>query len=136
MCSSDLEIVTCILLLLKRPTISQLFQFRSVCGIFFVNHLAPPSINRDVKISFLDLEFMLLLLNLIAFIVSIVGVFEQLARYTMRYQESDFTSWPLFFLIFLQLLLTLLLLYFSLLTSTSSSIVAVLIAKAGHVWVS
>ena len=49
-----------------------------------------------------------------------------------------FTSWPLFFLIFLQLLLTPLLLYFysSLLTSTSSSIVAVLIAKAGHVWVS
>ena len=46
-----------------------------------------------------------------------------------------FTSWPLFFLIFLQLLLTLLflLLYFY---STSSSIVAVLIAKAGHVWVS
>ena len=46
-----------------------------------------------------------------------------------------FTSWPLFFLIFLQLLLTLLflLLYFY---STSSSIVAVLIAVAGHVWVS
>ena len=41
-----------------------------------------------------------------------------------------FTSWPLFFLIFLQLLLTLLLLL------SSSSIVAVLIAKAGHVWVS
>ena len=43
---------------------------------------------------------------------------------------------PLFFLIFLQLLLTLLLLlfsYFSLLTS--SSIVAVLIAKPGHVWI-
>ena len=43
---------------------------------------------------------------------------------------------PLFFLICLQLLLTLLLLlfsYFSLLTS--SSIVAVLIAKAEHVWV-
>ena len=38
-----LEIVTCKLLLLKRPTISQFFQFRSVCGIFFLNHLAPPS---------------------------------------------------------------------------------------------
>ena len=48
-----------------------IFQFRSVCGKFFLNHLAPPSINMDVKISFLDLEFMLLLLNLIAFIVSI-----------------------------------------------------------------
>ena len=48
-----------------------------------------------------------------------------------------FTSWPLFFLIFLQLLLTLLLLYFSYSSLlTSSSIVAVLIAKAGHVWVS
>ena len=41
------------------------------------------------------------------------GVFEQLARYTMRYQESEFTSWPLFFLIFLQLLHTLLLLLYS-----------------------
>ena len=38
-----LEIVTCKLLLLKRPTISQVFQFRSVCDIFFPNHLAPPS---------------------------------------------------------------------------------------------
>ena len=32
-----LEIVTCKLLLLKRPTISQFFQFRFVCGIFFRN---------------------------------------------------------------------------------------------------
>ena len=47
-----------------------------------------------------------------------------------------FTSWPLFFLFFLQLLLTLLLLYFSSSLLTSSSIVAVLIAKAGYVWVS
>ena len=38
-----LDIVTCNLLLLKRPTISQFFQFRSVCGTFFLNHLAPPS---------------------------------------------------------------------------------------------
>ena len=38
-----LEIVTCKLLLLKRPTISQFIQFRFVCGIFFLNHLAPPS---------------------------------------------------------------------------------------------
>ena len=49
-----------------------------------------------------------------------------------------FTSWPLFFLIFLQLLLTqqlpqfYQLLYFC----PTSIIVAVLIAKAGHVWVS
>ena len=43
----------------------------------------------------------------------------------------------LFFIIFLQLLLTLLLLYFSYSSLfTSSSIVAVLIAKAGRVWVS
>ena len=68
------------------------------------------------------------------------GVFEQLARYTMRYQESDLHL-ALFFLIFLQLLLTQqvsrfyqLLYFYS--TLTSSSIVAVLIAKAGHVWVS
>ena len=47
-----------------------------------------------------------------------------------------FTSWPLFFLFFLQLLLTLLLLYFSYIYPSSSSIVAVLIAKAGHIWVS
>ena len=33
---STLVIVTCKLLLLKRPTISQVFQFRSVCGIFFL----------------------------------------------------------------------------------------------------
>ena len=38
-----LEIVTCKLLLLKRPTISQVFQFRSVCDIFFPDHLAAPS---------------------------------------------------------------------------------------------
>ena len=38
-----LEIVTCKLLLLKRPTISQFIQFRFLCGIFFLNHLAPPS---------------------------------------------------------------------------------------------
>ena len=38
-----LEIVTCKLLLLKRPTISQFFQFRFDCVIFFRNHLAPPS---------------------------------------------------------------------------------------------
>ena len=53
------------------------------------------------------------------------GVFEQLARYTTRYQESD--------LHLAFILLNLLFSYFSLLTS--SSIVAVLIAKAGHVWV-
>ena len=51
-----------------------------------------------------------------------------------------FTSWPLFFLIFLQLLLTQQLfqfyqLLYSYSTSPSSGIVAVLIAKAGHVWV-
>ena len=41
--NSKTEIVTCKLLLLKRPTISQFFQFRYVCGIFFLNHSAPPS---------------------------------------------------------------------------------------------
>ena len=38
-----LEIVTCKLLVLKRPTSSQFVRFRSLCGIFFLNHLAPPS---------------------------------------------------------------------------------------------
>ena len=73
------------------------------------------------------------------------GVFEQLARYTMRYQESDLhlglsannLNLP-------TLILTLFyfstLLYSSLLSATnfsssSSSIVADFIAKAGHVWV-
>ena len=68
------------------------------------------------------------------------GEFEQLARYTTRYQESD---------LHLAFILLNLLYNFSLhskflgstnfFTSTlltSSSIVAVLIAKAGHVWVS
>ena len=65
-----------------------------------------------------------------------VGVFEQLARHTMRYQESDL---HLAFIL-LNLLTTSAysttpyFSYSSLLTS--SSIVAVLIAKAGHVWVS
>ena len=62
-------------------------------------------------------------------------MFEQLARYTTRYQESD-----LHLAFILLNLLTLPL--FHKLTSptspllTSSSIVAVLIAKAGHLWVS
>ena len=74
------------------------------------------------------------------------GVFAQLARYTTRYQESDL---HLAFIL-LNLLTTstytvslsvlptsLLLLYFSYSSLlTSSSIVAVLIAKAGHTWVS
>ena len=61
------------------------------------------------------------------------GVFEQLARYTTRYQESD-----------LHLAFILLNLLTTSAYSTSptslltrcSSIVAVLIAKAGRVWVS
>ena len=65
------------------------------------------------------------------------GVFEQLARYTMRYQESD-----LHLAFILHNLLTtsayststLLFLLFSI--NFCSSIAAVLIAKAGHVWVS
>ena len=65
-------------------------------------------------------------------------VVEQLARYTMRRQESDFIL-PLFFL---QLLLTqqlsqfYQLLFFYSTSPPSSSIVAVSIAIAGHVWVS
>ena len=65
------------------------------------------------------------------------GVFEQLARYTTRYQESDlhlglYSSYSSY---------NFCLLYFystspSSTLLTSSSIVAVLIAKAGHVWVS
>ena len=66
------------------------------------------------------------------------GVFEQLARYTMRYQESDL---HLAFILLNLLTTSVLFLYFSstsptTTTLTSSSIVAVLIAKAGHVWVS
>ena len=38
-----LEIVICKLLLLKIPTISQSFQIRFVCVIFFLNYLVPPS---------------------------------------------------------------------------------------------
>ena len=38
-----LKIVTYKLLLLKGPTSSQFVRFRSLCGIFFLNHLAPPS---------------------------------------------------------------------------------------------
>ena len=75
------------------------------------------------------------------------GVFEQLARYKTRYQESDLhlafillnlLTLPLSLTYFYQLLLSpLLFFYFSLLLLlTSSSIVAVLIAKAGQVWVS
>ena len=50
-----LDIITCNLLLLKRPTISQFFQFRSVCGTFFVNHLALPS--KDELMPKADLQF-------------------------------------------------------------------------------
>ena len=65
------------------------------------------------------------------------GVFEQLARYTMRYKESDlylglYSSYCSYNFCLLYFYSTFL---YSLLTSTSSSIVAVLIAKAGHVWV-
>ena len=42
-------------LLLKRPTISQFFQFRSVWGTFFLNHLAPPS--KDELMPKADLQF-------------------------------------------------------------------------------
>ena len=67
------------------------------------------------------------------------GMFEQLARYTMRYQESADLHLGLILLILLTLPCTLSLtyfyhFYFSLLTI--SSIVVVLIAKAGHVLVS
>ena len=72
------------------------------------------------------------------------GVFEQLARYTMRYQESDLHLGLSANNLNLPTLITLFyfstLLYSSLLSATnfsssSSSIVADFIAKAGHVWV-
>ena len=56
------------LLLLRRPTFKQFFQFRFVSGIFFLNHLAPPS--KGVwcrrllgmwRFLFFGLEFILLL---------------------------------------------------------------------------
>ena len=68
------------------------------------------------------------------------GVFEQLARYTMRYQESDlhlglYSSYFSYNVCLLYFFLSSTnfstFLYF-----TSSSIVVVLIAKAGHVCVS
>ena len=63
------------------------------------------------------------------------GVFEQLARYTARYQESDlhlglyssYSSYNFCLLYYYSTFPTLF---------TSSSVVAVLIAKAGRVWVS
>ena len=66
-----------------------------------------------------------------------VGVCSSNSLATRRGTRNLIYILLLFFLIFLQLLLTLLLLYFSYSSLlTSSSIVAVLIAKAGHVWVS
>ena len=68
------------------------------------------------------------------------GVFEQLAGYAMRYQVSDlhlglYSSFTSANNLNLPILLTLF--YFSTLLSllASLSIVAVFIAKAGHVWV-
>ena len=63
-----------------------------------------------------------------------VGVFEQLARYTLRQQESDLHLGLYSSLSTANNLNLPTLSYFSL--PTSSSIVAVFIAKAGHVWVS
>ena len=74
----------------------------------------------------------------IEFSTKICGaVFEQLARYTMKYQESDlhlglyisYSSYNFYLLYFYSTSPSSTLL-------TSSSTVAVLIAKAGHVWVS
>ena len=72
-------------------------------------------------------------------------MFEQLALYTTRYQECDLHFGLYYSLtstnnLSLPTLVTLFyfstLLYFYSTSPTSSSIVAVLIAKAGHVWVS
>ena len=64
------------------------------------------------------------------------GVFEQLARYTTRYQESDLhLAFILLNLLTTTAYSTSPYFSYSLLLS-SSGIVAVLIAKAGHVWVS
>ena len=61
-------------------------------------------------------------------------MFEQLARYTTRYQESDLhLAFILLNLLTTSAYSTTTLLLLNLLTS---NIVAVLIAKAGHVWVS
>ena len=81
--------------------------------------------------------------------VDCVGVCSSNSLATRRGTRNLIYILPLFFLFFLQLLLTQQVprfyqlvyfystfLYSFLLTSTSSSIVAVLIAKAGHVWVS
>ena len=62
------------MLLLRDPQFNNFFQFRFVCGIFFLNHSFPPSKGvwcrakalRDVKISFFWLR-----VHLITFIISI-----------------------------------------------------------------
>ena len=61
-------------------------------------------------------------------------MFDILARYTMRYQESDLHLGLYSSLTSVNNLNLPTLFYFSLLTS--SNIVAVFIAKVGHVWVS
>ena len=71
-----LEIVTCKLLLLRRPTVSQFFQFSFACRIFFLNHLAPPSKGELMPIRllvscFCRLRVYVISLNLIACIISI-----------------------------------------------------------------
>ena len=60
----------------KRPSSSQFFQFRFVCGIFFLNHLAPSSKGELMPKApclffFFWLRVHVISLNLIAFIISI-----------------------------------------------------------------
>ena len=60
----------------KRTKSSQFFQFRFVCGIFFLNHLAPPPKGELMPKApcfffFLWLRVQVTSLNLIAFIISI-----------------------------------------------------------------
>ena len=62
--------------------LGEVFYFRCVCGIFFINHLTPPSegklmlkatlkLRRALKISFFWLRIHVISLHLIAFIISI-----------------------------------------------------------------
>ena len=59
----------------KRPKSLQFFQFRFVCGILFLNHLAPPSKGELMPNApcffFFWLRVQVTSLNLIAFIISI-----------------------------------------------------------------
>ena len=62
------------------------------------------SINRDVKIYFLDLEFMLLLLNFIVFIISIETEASLLALAKSIYYTGERGGWNYEYMNFISLI--------------------------------